>query len=114
MNYIFSKAIDTIFDNNGISLSPIGINNWAMNKEKALFVLDYFRKINVPILGGDVFALIGNEISITYDNWYINPDGSEEFIQKSIIYAEQYIVNYASTINSAALFSIVPELSMIK
>ncbi len=80
----------------GIYLENIGINEYALTKKQALFILELCKKEKVGILGGDILELVNNEIKYTYSNWYCNRNENESelnFCFRSIDYAEQYIVN---------------------
>ena len=50
---IWSYSIDKILGS-GLSLESLGIKNWALSRQKVLQVLEQFRELQVPILGGDI------------------------------------------------------------
>ena len=81
----------------GISLSEIGVNNWALTETQALQTLNKLESLESPVLGGDVYEMINGEPESNYDNWYCERNDNEklsEFVARSINYARQYIGNY--------------------
>ena len=85
----------------------------ALNENEALQALDLYYKLEIPVLGGDVFYLDQNkEIDWTRDNWYFQKDeGEEEFLKRSIDGSANFIKNYQNTSfkNCTFLFDIVFE-----
>lgn len=51
-------------------LSELGINNIAHLQLTALEQLVKFKDMGIAVYGGDVFILDGNDIYLSYDNWY--------------------------------------------
>jgi Immunity protein 40 len=83
----------------GISLEPIGINNWALSKEDAIKALDKLHQLQIPVLGGDVCENIEGVLRYNYDNWYCDRQSNEfkiDFVNRSITKARDYIDNYKS------------------
>jgi hypothetical protein len=107
---IWSKVVDEILSC-GHSLAELGINNWALDAVLAMGALQALRENNVPVLGGDVYAIRGGLIEVTYDNWYCDRSPSEsdlEFVERSIRKASAYVEGYSSRSGSDVLFAIVP------
>ncbi|WP_419785787.1 Imm40 family immunity protein [Pseudodesulfovibrio sp.] len=78
----------------GVALHSSGINNWAFKKNQALLVLDEIRKINVPILGGDVFLFEDELLVPASENWFcdqLNKETYDEYVLRSINVAKSYI-----------------------
>ncbi|WFS63382.1 Imm40 family immunity protein [Pseudodesulfovibrio thermohalotolerans] len=99
----------------GTSLHEYGICNWAFNRRDAIVVLDGFKKLKIPVLGGDVYKFEnGNPVS-TYENWYceqFEDESHEEFISRSILIATEFINRIDSKDNSS-FFVIVPDRALI-
>jgi hypothetical protein len=89
---IYSEKIESIL-RKGICFQQYGISNWGFSKNLALSIVEEFNKLNIGILGGDVFIIENNTIIPTYDNWYTNKD-NENFVELSIFKAKNYIKNY--------------------
>ena len=90
---------------NGVSLESVGVNNYALNKTNALRLLDLLAEQKVAVLGGDVYVLKNNQLSLTYDNWYSDKGSSESddaFCSRSISETEKYIKSYT---NADAFFA---------
>lgn len=85
----------------------------ALNENEALQALDLYYKLEIPVLGGDVFYLDQNkEIDWTRDNWYFQKDeGEEEFLKRSIDGSANFIKNYQNTSfkNCTFLFEVIFE-----
>ena len=85
----------------------------ALNENEALPALDLYYKLEIPVLGGDVFYLDQNkEIDWTRDNWYFQKDeGEEEFLKRSIDGSANFIKNYQNTSfkNCTFLFEVIFE-----
>lgn len=93
----------------GISLSPIGVNNFAFSKELALDVLEELRSLGVAILGGDVYVESGGMFESNYDNWYckkLDDESVQDFVARSGRDAEKYIQGYGA---KGAFFVFVPD-----
>ncbi len=69
MSVIWSEKIDSIL-NSGVSLACVGVKNWALERDDALRAICELKALGVPILGGDVYQLVGEVIEQSYDNWY--------------------------------------------
>ncbi len=85
----------------------------ALNENEALQALDLYYKLEIPVLGGDVFYLDQNrEIDWTHDNWYFQKEeGEDDFLKRSIDGSANFIKNYQNTSfkNCTFLFDIVFE-----
>ncbi len=94
----------------GISLSEIGVNNWALTEAQAMQALDKFESLNTPVLGGDIYEMVDGEPESNYDNWYCDQNDNEElgeFVARSISYARQYIGNYRNPSGRETFFVFV-------
>jgi hypothetical protein len=112
METIWSKEIDTVLSI-GRSLQDVGVRNWALTREKALYALDQLAKKGVAVLGGDVYMTSDGKIEPTYDNWYCDHEQGEldvVFIERSIAQARSYIYNYKETGKKNIYFAIVPKI----
>jgi hypothetical protein len=95
----------------GYSLKGIGVNNWALDKDIALNVLEKLEELGIAIAGGDVYMKTTDGFDLSYDNWYCNRNSKEsysDFMKRSITEAKSYINNYQSP-NTVA-FAIVPAI----
>jgi hypothetical protein len=85
----------------------------ALNENEALQALDLYYKLEIPVLGGDVFYLDQNiEIDWTRDNWYFQKEeGEDEFLKRSIDGSANFIKNYQNTSfkNCTFLFEVIFE-----
>ncbi|ASC94983.1 TPA: Imm40 family immunity protein [Pseudomonas aeruginosa] len=109
MSVIWSQQIDSILSS-GISLEYAGIKNWALRRDDALRAICELEDLGVPILGGDVYQLVGEYAEQTYDSWYCNHEVGESdlaFLKRSSDKARVYICNY---LVDGALFAIVPKI----
>lgn len=94
----------------GMSLSSLGIDNWALNKDTALLAIEEFRRHRIPILGGDVYEVIGGYPEANYDNWYCDRNTNEsleDFVVRSVNYTRDYLDHYTSSSGREAFFSLV-------
>ena len=109
-SYIWSPNIDSILSV-GNSLKGIGVNNWALDKDIALNVLEKLGEIGIAIAGGDVYMKTTDGFDLSYDNWYCNRDSKEsysDFMKRSIAEAKSYINSYQS--QNKVAFAIVPAI----
>lgn len=112
MEIVWSKEIDEVLSK-GQSLGKIGIKNWALEKKLALETLNKFGKMQVPILGGDVYEIKDGNINYSNDNWYCDQmvgESSSDFTLRSIRKAKEYIENYPGDSTNEFLFVLVPEV----
>lgn len=94
----------------GISLLKSGISNWALTENQSIHALNEFEKLNIPVLGGDVYEMIEGNLTSNYDNWYCNRNENEElndFVTRSIIHAREYINNYTNPSGRETFFVFV-------
>jgi hypothetical protein len=109
MSVIWSEQIDSILSY-GISLSCVGVKNWALERDNALRAVNELEALGFPVLGGDVYQLVDEFPEQTYDNWYCDQEPGEldyAFLKRSSEKARGYI---GSCSMSGALFSIVPKV----
>ena len=102
------KYISKEYIDRGLKLIEIGINEIAFNKSDALKVLEELEKNSIAVLGGDVYYIKNNVITLTYDNWFINRNDEEWllYVEKSIKKARSYIRIY-DYMNSNVYFTLV-------
>ncbi len=96
----------------GISLSEMGVNNWALTEAQAIQALDKFESLETLVLGGDVYKMVDGEPESNYDNWYCERNDNEElgkFAARSINCARQYIGNYRNPSSRETFFVFVTE-----
>lgn len=73
----------------GISLTTIGINEYAWEYKNIIDIISILRKRKIPILGGDVYIIKNGKINTTFDSWYydnISDTGYEDSYKKTIDY----------------------------
>lgn len=96
----------------GISLSNIGIDNWALSKDQAILAIDEFEKLKIPVLGGDVYEMVGGSLELIYDNWYCNQNVDEDlehYVVRSTSRARNYIKGYNNPRGREVFFTLVPQ-----
>lgn len=91
----------------GISLEPLGIAEYAWEKNLVIEILNILNDKRIPVLGGDVYKIVDNEIKSTYDGWYIDKDETPEFVRKSLDMAKSYIEEYEHLNEGKYLYSLV-------
>ena len=94
----------------GVSLEPLGLNEFAFQKEHACKYIQMAVDMKKPILGGDVYHRFGNKIKPSYDNWYCtsyNGETSEAFLKRSREESIEYIKNYPITKHFENIFIVV-------
>jgi len=83
--------VDYVDDNiqkKGINLNSLGFNEYAWRFSEAEKILEIATINEWLILGGDVYLIDENKVSITYDYWYYNFDDYKESIKKAKEYIE--------------------------
>ncbi len=94
----------------GIPLLDFGINNWALNRSQSLLALVELKKRKISILGGDVYEIVNNMPESNNDNWYCNRhdnEALEDFVDRSINDASDYISSYVNPSGRKTLFVLV-------
>ncbi|WP_156009878.1 Imm40 family immunity protein [Streptococcus ruminantium] len=91
----------------GINLYDIGINNYAYSWEYVNDVLDEIEKLNLTILGGDVYAVEDSELFLTFDSWYYTLVNTSSDCSLSIDKAKEYIGGYLEKNGKNFYFSFV-------
>jgi hypothetical protein len=97
----------------GMYLNTLGVENWGLTRDQALFALNQLRELNVPVLGGDVCEIINDIIRYNYDNWYCEQNLDESnlsFVVRSIDIARDYLENYHCKNDINCLFVLVPQI----
>ncbi len=111
MTMAWSEDIEKILGI-GVSLSSVGIDNWALNKIQAMLAIDEFEKHKIPILGGDVYEILDGYPEANYDSWYCDKNANEtleNFAKRSICYARDYIESYSNSSGQEAYFVFVTQ-----
>ncbi len=96
----------------GISLSSVGVNNWALDRDQAILTIDRLESLNIPILGGDVYEIVDDRMESNYDSWHCdrNPEeGIDEFVERSAGCARKYISNYNNPRGRKTYFVLVAD-----
>jgi hypothetical protein len=110
MAYLCTKGYD-LRKIKGCDLNNPEIINRGLLKDEALAFVNYLQKLQIPILGGDVYYIDDNgDIRLTYDNWYCDKMPEEnniEYYMRSIKITMDYINKYRSYQNYNLLFDIV-------
>jgi hypothetical protein len=110
MAYLRTKGYD-LRKVQGCDLNNPEIISRGLLKDEALAFTIYLQKLQVPILGGDVYYVDDNgDIRLTYDNWYCNKMPEEnniEYCMRSIKVTMDYINKYRAYQNYNVLFDIV-------
>lgn len=91
-------TIEEMIEENNIEryyfLLPFGTYGYAFPKEEALKIIEALKQNFYNILGGDVYTLDGDEISLTYENWFCSPKENEtpqEFFLRSYEMAVSFV-----------------------
>ncbi len=95
----------------GVPLHKYGTSSWGLTKEQALKAIELFHFERIAILGGDVYVIKKEFILPNYDNWTCNPvkgESEEDFLERSINKAHDYIENYKSNFEETFYFVLVP------
>ena len=101
----------------GISLEPMGVNEYAFSYENVLLVITEIEKLGIPILGGDVLTMDHGRLGYTGDSWSCNRRMNEpvsEFFKRSIQHTRNYIEYYHKRNKCSFLFSIVANISLLR
>ena len=106
---IWSTKIDSILSV-GFSATHLGINNWVLDREKAIWAITQLENLKIPVLGGDVFEIEDGKMYQNYDSWYCDPKDDENeihFVKRSAIEARAYFFKYPK---KQVGFAIVPKI----
>ena len=98
--------------NEALSLSVIGINEYAWNYNSIVEMIPLLREKRLPILGGDVYSMNNSTIENSDDNWYYDRIPNESFydyVQNSCNKSESYIRTFKNHSCDRPLFSFVLE-----
>lgn len=100
-NYNFAKIQNDIPSDlmaKAVSAKAMGINDYLWKWNDALRLIDLFVEHKLPILGGDVYEYIDNNLKYTDNSWSISKRDlfapSENYIVESKNLAFTYIKNY--------------------
>lgn len=96
----------------GVSLLHIGISNWALTKSEALYALDQFKLLRVPVLGGDVYLYEDGKFRSGYENWYVKEipgEPANDFLIRSIEESRHFIENCKLKEPAIVHFVLVPD-----
>ncbi|PID44174.1 MAG: hypothetical protein CSB47_11585 [Proteobacteria bacterium] len=111
MTMTWSEDVKKILES-GVSLSSVGINNWALNKDQAMLAIDEFEKHKIPVLGGDVYEMVDGYPEANYDNWYCDRNANEEledFVARSAGNARDYIESYSNLSGQETYFVLIAQ-----
>jgi len=105
------------FEENGTHLlEPLGSDQWALDKEKALELIHLLAKHHVGVLGGDILKYTGDEIDFLGEGWYYErreDEKQDEFASRSFIKSKETIELYSGLTDSELYrYTIVPSLLM--
>lgn len=89
------------------SLAHLGIAEYAWEKTEIMKILGICRERKIPVLGGDVYKIRNGKAEVTYDNWFINDDGTSDHAERSIDAAVSYIKEYESIHGEDFVYTIV-------
>ena len=87
-----------------------GSTELALRRQDALKAVSLLSHANLPILGGDVYAKVGDKIQAAYANWYADRLPSEDrdtYVRRSIETSENYIQKYPERVGETPLFVLV-------
>lgn len=110
------ENIEIFFSKYGISLNSIGVNEYAFTYENSLLVINEIEKLKIPILGGDVLIMLHNKPKYTGDSWACDRGENEpinEYIQRSIERARNYIREYHKKNKVVSFFSIIIDVEKV-
>ena len=91
----------------GYTLKDLGIYEYAWKKSDIVDILQVLKEKKIAVLGGDVYRLDSGKVYGTYDSWFINDDGSNEFIEKSLEKVMRYINDYERMNGTNFVYAIV-------
>jgi len=82
----------------GVDVNDSALVFRALNKEEALKMIEFYRRLEVPIVGGEVYYLNDSgEIGPTLDNWScddIEGESSIDYLDRSIRQAIYFVENF--------------------
>lgn len=105
--FMYNNVLINKFQNIGIKLESLGINEIAFDYDNIFNVLNWCEANGFVILGGDVFSFTNSVVSLTGDSWYYEPEKSDQDAAKSYAEAYAYISNYRKNNKLDYLFSVV-------
>ncbi|EEO2581605.1 hypothetical protein G6R46_000183 [Listeria monocytogenes] len=85
----------------------VGASEVAWHYSDIVQVINILTRNGYIILGGDVYQLVNDSIEVTYDNWYINAEKTEEGIRFSEEKAKDYLESYYERFGENFIYSIV-------
>ncbi|ONK25398.1 hypothetical protein BVE84_10120 [Streptococcus azizii] len=91
----------------GVSLSEIGVNEYVYAWKHVDAVLSEIKKLNLVILGGDVYIEKNHRMTLTYDSWYYNRLYTPSDCKLSIDKARGYIYDYIEKNGDLYYFSFI-------
>ncbi|MCJ9753646.1 Imm40 family immunity protein [Neorhizobium sp. BETTINA12A] len=92
----------------GIWLGDYGTRNWALTRGQAIDALDRLSLIGVPVSGGDVYIFFDGKYVSTYENWYFEDQGGQDYAEKSIEYSKDFVERFDAF--EEPFFVLVPHL----
>ena len=94
------------------SLKNLGIEGYAFPYQEALKIVQIYKLLVIPILGGDVYSMNNSTIENSDDNWYYDRTPNESYYnyaQNSCNKSESYIKSFKDYSFDRPLFSFVIE-----
>ena len=79
---------------------------WALDKEHSLVFTSLCAEELIPIIGGDIIAVLSDGLELTYTNWHYDRVGNEcfkDYVSHSIDKAREYLSYYDN--KESVLFS---------
>jgi len=104
-----TEKIEALFYR-GIRLHDFGVNNWILDKNQALDVINELETLKIPILGGDIYEFDNGIPRPNYDNWYCDRQSGEswdDYVYRSINHSRTYINNYHNPSRKDVYFALV-------
>jgi len=97
-NKIFQKHVPLEKMQVAISLDSVGEpGNYAWFARDALSIIEILFDHRIPILGGDVFAWLGNRPVRTYDNWYTTSNRTDQLPSDYLAGSKNDAINYINS-----------------
>lgn len=91
----------------GQNLVELGVYEYAWKKEQVESILQILKEKQVPVLGGDVYRVENGNIDSTCDSWFLEDDGSSDYLERSFDKTLSYINDYELTNGKGYLYTIV-------
>ena len=80
---------------------------FAWNVDDIKEIIATFDAKKIPILGGDVYKMVDDNVCYTYDSWFINKSSENDFYRISHEKAISYISNYEERNEGQFFYTII-------